>query len=111
MIPDFQLIMLPLLESLKNGDEYDIKQIHDVLGKHFELTDNELDELLPDLEQTRFYNNLSHAKRHLMVAGLIEHITEDRFKITSLGKQVLCRQLNIIDTDYLRRLPGYIESI
>jgi hypothetical protein len=31
-------------------------------------------------------------------------------KITPLGKQVLHRRLNGIDTNYLKRFPGYVEK-
>jgi restriction system protein len=58
MIPDFQIIMLPLLESLKEGDEQTIKQTHHSLAAYFELSDNELNEHLPGNDQTLFYSRI-----------------------------------------------------
>ena len=110
MVPDFQSIMLPMLESSKEGGDFTDKQMHDALEKYLELTDEEVNELLPGSDQTLFYHNLIEAQSHLLMAGLLERASGDYFKITPLGKQVLHKRPNVIDTNYLRRFPGYVEA-
>ncbi len=111
MLPNFQTIMLPFLESLKEDEELTIKQIHDVLAAYFELTDAELNQRLPGSDQTEFYQAIHVAKSHLLMADLLSTKSHDVYKITSLGKQVLHKRLNMIDIQYLRRFPGYIEAV
>jgi restriction system protein len=110
VIPDFQTIMLPLLESLKEGDERNLMQTHYVMAEYFELTDEELNKHLPNGDHTLFYSRLVEAKSHLQMADLLENVNKGLFKITPLGKQVLHKRPNLIDTNYLRRFPGYIEA-
>jgi restriction system protein len=94
MIPDFQTIMLPLLESLKEGDERNLILTHNTLAAYFELTDEELNKHLPSSDHTLFYIRLNEAKSHLQKADLLETTHQDFFKITPLGKQVLSKRPN-----------------
>lgn len=110
MLPTFQTIMLPFLEALKGEDEKTIKQLHDTLAAYFELTDDELNQRLAGSDQTMFYQCINEAKTHLRMADLLSTASQDVYKITSLGKQVLQKRPNTIDTNYLKRFPGYIEA-
>ena len=58
-IPDFQSIMLPLLELA--GDNQ-VHQVHDAvasLAQEFELTDEERQERIPSGRVSRFHNNVT----------------------------------------------------
>ena len=57
MIPDFQSIMLPLLEITGDKKEHTIQEIRDLLAKYFRLTEEERSELLSKSKQKRFNNN------------------------------------------------------
>jgi restriction system protein len=109
MLPDFQSVMLPLLESLKVGAEQTTKQTHETLAQYFELTDEELNHRVPGRDETMFQQTVNEAKAHLLRADLLFHTNPNCVQITPLGKQVLSRRLNRIDTEYLKRLPGYQE--
>ena len=111
MVPEFQTIMLPLLENLKGGEEFDFEQSCNVLAEYLRVEDEDLKILLPGSAQTLFHSNLRQAKSHLIMSGLIENTTRGLFKITSLGKQVLNKRPNFIDTNYLKRFPGYTEAV
>src|SRR5690606_8566480 len=104
-IPDFQTIMLPLLEGLQ-ADEV-AEQTLNRLAAYFELTEEELNKREAQTE-TVFQKNITEAIRHLLKAGLI--VQPKGLQITGLGKQVVQRRLNYLDTQYLRRLPGYLED-
>lgn len=50
-IPDFQSIMRPLLEHLADGEIRRNRETNEHLAQHFELTEDELAEMLPDPAQ------------------------------------------------------------
>lgn len=108
MLPNFETIMLPLLESLKEGDEVSVAQLHNTLAAYFELADEELNEREEGSELTVFYQRIHEALAHLRKADLLSGINQDGIVITPLGKQVLHRRLNSMDTNYLKRFPGYV---
>lgn len=107
MLPNFQTIMLPLLESLKESKEVSRLKLQEALAAYFELTDEELNERVQGGEQTVFQQNINEAITHLRAADLLSTENQDSVSITPLGKQVLHRRLNSIDTNYLKRFPGY----
>jgi len=55
-IPDFQSIMLPFLETIKDGREYKMLEVRELLADHFNLTDEDKKELLPSGRQPTFSN-------------------------------------------------------
>lgn len=110
MLPHFETIMLPLLESLKEGKEVSATQLHEALAAYFELTDEELNERGPGSEHTVFQQHINEAITHLRKADLLSIPSQDSVAITPLGKQVLHRRLNSMDTHYLKRFPGYHKT-
>jgi restriction endonuclease Mrr len=104
----FQLLMLPLLESLQEG-ERSMKDIKAALIRFIELTDEALKPFTPEEDDPEFQHAIVQASAHLTKAGLIEIASDEKVRITSLGKMILSKRLNSIDVDYLRRLPGYSE--
>jgi restriction system protein len=72
--PDFQTIMLPLLEMFKNGETKTTTQMYAELADCFGLTELERTERLPSGHQTRFHNRVGWARTHLKKAGLLERI-------------------------------------
>ena len=108
--PDFQMLMLPFLENLKQGEERSMSNVSAGLIRFVELTDDALKPFVPEQDEPAFQHAITLARQHLAKAGLIENTNVDFVKITSLGKLVLTKRLNIIDVEYLRRLPGYNEK-
>ncbi|MCB0488178.1 MAG: hypothetical protein R2820_14015 [Cyclobacteriaceae bacterium] len=96
-------MMLPLLTSLDAGEVMSMRGVREKLAQHFELADEEF-------VSDQFYKNTNEAARHLVASDLIVSLPGG-YSITSLGRQVLQRRLNFIDTDFLKRLPGYEENI
>jgi restriction system protein len=110
-IPDFQTIMLPLLQSVKDGQEYSTTTICEILAAHFQLTETELSQLLPSGTQKTFYNRVFWAKAHLKMAGLIENIKRGYFKITTPGSKALESNPIAINLKFLRQYQEYLENI
>jgi len=110
-IPDFQSIMLPLLELAGDGEVHSIQQAVDDLADRFGLTEEERTELLPSGQQPLFYNRVGWARTHLKKAGLLRDPRRGYFEITERGREVLDQDLSRIDMKFLRRYPEYLEFI
>ena len=108
-IPDFQTIMLPLLEVASDEQEHYIHDAVEKLATYFKLTEEEKTKLIPSGQQPRFYNRISWARTYLKKAGLIENPKRGYFKITSRGKDVLNSKPTRIDMKFLKQFPEYIE--
>lgn len=102
--PDFQILMLPLLEYIRQGEERSLHEIKEELIRFVELTDKEMRQFDPERDEPTFHQATALAGEHLIKAGLIEYSRSDYIKITSLGKMVLNKRLNSIDMEYLQRL-------
>jgi len=67
-IPDFQSVMLPLLIHLGDGKEHSNQETLKSLAEDFQLSDEELAQLLPSGLQAVFTNRIAWAKSHLKAA-------------------------------------------
>lgn len=109
MIPDFQTAMLPFLQTISNGNEFKTKDVNEYLAEYFNLSKDELEEMLPSGKQGIFVNRVAWAKAHLKIAGLLESTGRGTFKITDKGKSLLNQNPERIDLKLLKTLPDYIE--
>lgn len=64
-IPDFQTLMLPVMESVHDGRGHRVGNVVDELANQFDLTDEERQALLPSGRAKLFYNRVAWAKTHL----------------------------------------------
>ena len=87
-VPDFQSIMLPLLEVTADGKERRHVDLLPGLVQRFQLTDEDLSELLPSGHST-FENRVRWAKWYLTRAGLLEATARGVFRISAAGKRQL----------------------
>jgi restriction system protein len=106
-IPDFQTVMLPLLEALADGQVHLMREVTGKLADRFDLTEDEKQQLQPSGEQTVFYNRVAWAKTHMKKAGLVENPSRGAIRISELGREVLARNLARIDIAFLRQFPPY----
>ncbi len=112
MIPDYQILMLPLLSFISDGQTHNTQQLISHLSKVFKLTEEELNELVPSGQQKVFANRVSWAKAHLKMSGGIENISKGNIKITDRGKFVLEQNPDAVNVKYLMTLfPDYEERI
>ena len=70
MIPDYQIVMLPILQLAADGQEHRISDVIEPLGKQFGLRPDEFAEMLPSRRQPTFYNRVHRAKTYLAQAKL-----------------------------------------
>jgi len=98
MIPDYQTLMLPVLESCADG-EITTSEVIDDLALKFNLTVEEREDLLPSGKQTTFSNRVHWAKGYLKQAGLVKYTKRGSFIITDEGKKVLSQNPPKIDSE------------
>ena len=108
-IPDFQSIMLPLLQYFADGKEHSTYEALDKLASYYLLTDQELNELLPSGKQTTFYNRVGWARTYLAKSRLLEMTRRSYYKITDRGRDVLKSKPDRIDMKYLEQFPEYVD--
>ncbi|MES9927243.1 MAG: restriction endonuclease [Candidatus Thiodiazotropha sp. 6PDIVS] len=108
MIPDYQTLMLPVLESSANG-EVVTSDVVDALAIKFSLTEEEKEQLLPSGKQTTFSNRVHWAKGYLKQAGLLRYTKRGHFIITDEGKKVLATKPEKIDNKFLEQFEAFQE--
>ncbi len=106
-VPDFQTLMLPLLQLVSDGHEHNLSDAIDQLILEFSLSESEQQEVLPSGRQTRFENRIGWAKTYLSKAGLLESTGRGRFRISNRGKEVLSNRPERIDLQFLSRYPEF----
>jgi len=108
-IPDYQKIMLPLLKFAGDKNEHSTQEAMNHISKIFNLSDEEMKELLPSGQQQVINNRVGWARTYLKKAGLLESTRRSYYIITEKGLEVLEENLVEIDVKYLERFPEFIE--
>jgi restriction system protein len=109
MIPDYQSIMLPLLEFISDGKEYKMRYVTDELAVKFGVTEEEQKELLPSGVAPVFYNRTAWAKTYLKKAGLIDSPKQGIVVISKRGLDVLKKKPNSINVKFLKQFSEFVE--
>jgi restriction system protein len=107
-IPDFQSCMLPLLKVLSDNEERTMKDLTAKLADHFELTEDEREEMLPSGQTSIIVNRVGWAKTYLKNAKLLEQPKRGVVKLTKQGQQAIKDANDRIDMKFLERYPAYI---
>lgn len=107
-IPDFQSLMLPLLEYLNDEKEHSHRETIDHICSEFKLTEKEKQETLQN-GQSIIGNRISWAKVYMSKAGLIESTRRGFYRISQRGKKVLNEKPVEINIRYLKQFPEFLE--
>lgn len=110
-IPDFQSIMLPLLQIASDKNIHEFRSVIDTLIEKFNLTDEQKQELLPSGKQPIFENRTGWAKTHLKKAGLLNYPKRGCIEITERGISVLENKPEKIDMKFLKQFDEYNEFL
>ena len=107
-IPDFQKIMHPLLEVLKDNRVYSTEQIVEILRVHFMLSIDDMKVRVPNGKQSLFRNRIDWALNNLLQAGLIVSLLKGYYQITEEGKNVLYQEMgSVMDMAFLRKFEQF----
>jgi restriction system protein len=108
-VPDYQTLMLPVLQVAGDGQEHVIGETVEIIASNFGLTDADRNELLPSGRQFRFDNRVHWARSYLKQAALLESTGRGKFRITQRGLVVLESNPTYINVKYLDQFPEFRE--
>jgi restriction system protein len=107
-IPDFQSVMLPLLNFSADEKEHSLQDAVDSLAIKFALTTEERQELLPSGKQARFDNRVAWARSYFKQAGLVENTRRGYFRISKRGLDLLKTNPKKINKKTLEQYPEFL---
>jgi restriction system protein len=108
-IPKYETVMLPWLQLLHDGSEHKFADLVPVLGSQFDLTSEELEQMLPSGRVTTFRSRVHWAATYMAQAGLIRRPQRGWLQLTDRGKDVLAGHPQSIDNGFLNRYPEFRE--
>ena len=107
-VPEFNEIKAPALQFFADGNTHKISEVYAVLAKHFELTDEEQNEVLPSGTQRRWHNRANWACYDLFRAALLDRPKRGLYVITAVGQKVAAQKPKLIDRDFLMQFPQFV---
>lgn len=108
-IPDFQTLMLPMLELLGNGEEKNLNEVVENLASKYQLNQEELKIKVPSGQMGLFRNRVGWTRSYLKKAGLIKYPKRGTYQITNLGKEFLSTSPTELRIKHLKELPMFKE--
>ena len=108
-LPDFQSFFKPLLEIASDGMEHSAKEARAEIAKKMNLTETELNELLPSGIQTRFTNRVAWAQSYFVQAKVFNSPRRGYFQITERGKELFKQNHDKIDIKILNQFSEFVE--
>lgn len=106
--PDYQQIMLPLLEFAKDKKEHSLRDAVEHISNFYNLTDDQRKINLSS-GNNKIKNRVGWAEIYLKKAGLLESTRRSFFKITERGLDVLKQNPKEINNRYLERFREFVE--
>lgn len=106
MIPDYQTLMLPVLQEASEK-EISTREVIETLAKKYALTEEEREELLPSGKMRTFDNRVNWAKGYLKQAGLVRYTRRGYYIATDEGQKVLSQNPSRIDTSFLKQYAAF----
>jgi len=107
-VPDFQTVMEPLLEELKDGKVHVFNEVFERVCGLLGLTDAERQEKISSGKQTVIKNRIAWARTYLTKAGLLISPSKGRTQITQRGREALAQKQHPIRVKYLKQFPEFI---
>ena len=107
-IPDYQTIMLPVLNAIRDNKEYFVRDLVSKLALEFNLSSDELKELLPSGSSPTFNNRVSWAITYLKKAGLVASPKRSCITITARGLKTLESNPPVINIKNLEQFPEFV---
>lgn len=108
-IPDYQSLMLPVLQRLTDRKEHPVAQMRESIASELKLSNQELAERLASDTTTVFMNRIGWAVQYLKAAGAIKAIRRGVYEITDRGVSLLKGRPSEITTKTLRQFPEFLE--
>ena len=109
-IPDFQTMMLPYLQVIRDNREHGVQDVINQLAENFHLTEEERYRRSPNSSNIILNNRVRWTTLHLKKAGLVSSSRRGIVNTTDEGLRVLAQNPPRIDMRYLLdRYPAYVQ--
>lgn len=96
--------MLPALKAVSGGKDTSVRVVRERVAAAERLTEDDLREMLPSGQQSKFINRMSWVFNYLTRAGLLERVRRGVYRVTDKGRQVLAKPRKRIDVRFLRQI-------
>lgn len=110
-VPKYYEMHKPILKCLSDRQTHTMKELRAYIIKYFQLTEEEIAELVPSGTQTYLSNRIGWARTYLKKAGLIDSPARAVFQITEEGMKVVYDDPDVIDSKYLLRYDSFREFV
>ena len=107
-VPKFFEFFEVFLKIVNNDKLHTAKEVRSSIAIEMNLSDKDLEEMLPSGKQRTFDNRVAWARTYLDKAGLIETPTRGKYRITDAGKKALLSGEKI-DLAYLEKSDTFKE--
>ena len=108
-IPDYETVMLPLMQFTADGKEHPLKEVTSHLADLFKLTADEREQRIPSGQSSYIQNRTGWAKTYLKKAGLLTSPKRGIIQITDRGREVLSQKPERINRAFLEQFPEFVE--
>ncbi len=110
-VPDFQSMMLPILEFMSGAQEKSAEEVKDFIAQKFDLTEEEKAERTASNSIARYHSNALWAVTYLRKAKILENVSRGIYKITERGQSLLKECPPKINIKLLKRYEEIQEFI
>lgn len=111
-VPDYQSLMLPLLEFAEaRNEEISTDEAVETLSTQLGLSEADLKEMLPSGVQPTFFNRVGWAATYMKKANLLEPTRRGYYRITQRGQDLLKKKPAKISVKLLRQYPEFQDFL
>ncbi len=107
-VPDYETLMLPVLQTLSDGQPHVVAEVRQALATRLGLTQEDLDRRIPS--GSPIFNSRVHwAATYMAQAGLLRRPRRAVLQLTDRGRQVLAEAPERVDNTLLSRFPEFLD--
>ena len=106
-VPKFFEFFNYFLGAIEDGEVHSVKEIRTIIATEMELTESDLEEMLPSGKQPKFHNRVNWAGTYLRKAGLVASPQRGKYTITNDGLSAL-QSGKDINVEYLEQFESFI---
>ena len=108
-IPDYQTLMLPLLQFAGDKKEHSTKEATEHISSAYNLSEDEKEEVIPSGKEPIIKNRTGWAITYFKKAHLLEATKRAHFRITPRGLDVLNSKPDKLSSNFLMQFPEFRE--
>jgi restriction system protein len=108
-IPDYETLMLPLMQITSDGKEHSVNELSRHISDQFKLSSEEREQRIPSGQSTYIKNRTGWARTYLKKAGLLSSPKRGFVQITDRGREVLSTKPAQINRSLLEQFTEFRE--